>query len=101
MDGGTLFIQNKGGEDSLEISGVQPLNAINSAVIYGAQSSFILPLEGDCAWYIGCTYDEDPDEVHVPGSGYVFGDVVWNDNLYLGDGKTLATPRLQSRKGRH
>lgn len=97
MDGGTLFIQNKGGEDSLEISGVQPLNAINSAVIYGAQSSFILPLEGDCAWYIGCTYDEDPDEVHVPGSGYVFGDVVWNDNLYLGDGKTLAIGRYSKK----
>lgn len=97
MDGGTLFAQNNGTDSEIALVSTQPIKAANSAVIYGVQSKYILPLEGDCAWYLDCMYDEDADEVSVPGRGYIFGDVVWNDNLYLGDGKTITIGRYSKK----
>lgn len=89
MDGGTLFAQNLGNDLEIPSNFSRPLTASNSAVIYGVQASSVLPLAGDCIWYTSCSYDEETDKITIAGGGYSFGDVIWNDNMCLVEGKTI------------
>ena len=98
MDGGTLYADNKGSDNEIPLVFDHRVTMKNGAVLYGARSNYVLPLEGDCVWYIGCGYNENTDTVTVPGSGYVFGEVVWNENLYLKEGKALAIGTYSQEK---
>ncbi len=88
MAGGTLFAQNKGADLEMPSVSTKPLKASNNAVLYGFQSGSIPPLEGDIVWYFGCSYDEAADEVTLSNTGFIFGDVTWNEHMSLA-GKSL------------
>lgn len=92
MSGGTLFVQNNGTDEDLEWPPIlaKPIKGTANAVIYGAQNKKQQYLEGDCVWYIECSYDEAADKVTVSGKGYIYGDVTWNNNMSFAGGKSLS-----------
>ncbi len=92
MNGGTLFAQNNGGDEDLEWPAIvsSPIQAADSAVIYGVQEKKLQYIEGDAVWYTGCSYNESADRVTVSGKGYTYGNVTWNSNMSFGEGKSLA-----------
>ncbi len=90
MDGGTLYAENQGTDHEIPLFPVSEdrIKAVNNAVIYGVSADLRLPFQGDCVWYAGCSYEEASSEITV-GSGYVFGNVTWNDNMRFVPGKSL------------
>lgn len=90
MDGGTLYAENQGADHEIPLFPVSEdrIKAVNNAVIYGVSADLRLPFQGDCVWYAGCSYEEASSEITV-GSGYVFGNVTWNDNMRFVPGKSL------------
>ena len=90
MDGGTLYGKNLGSDLEIPLFPVSAnrVKAENNAAIYTAGASKVLPFQGDCIWYIGCTYEEASDGITV-GDGYVYGNVTWNDNILFTPGKAI------------
>ena len=91
MDGGTLYVENTGND--IEFPYVKDNAEMkNGAVLYTNQT-YILYLQGSGVCYSGCTYDQSTDEITVIGTGNAVGNVIWNENMCIPEGKTLRVGR--------